>query len=167
MVREKSREYHNHKPQPFPDSKRKRKQTKPNKRKSNKRTKTYKRISRNFEKSRWPASQGQTNIALDPSRYMRILFWIHQGMRQVSCFYHKLHNSFTYPPCLKPFWYKSEPEVMKLLSCWTQLNMIVFQLINMKGQQNMFKQKTPTLWKPDLNNWRNRRIFKAIHSYIF
>ena len=35
-VREKSRECHNHKPQPFPDTKRKRKQTKPNKRKSNK-----------------------------------------------------------------------------------------------------------------------------------
>ena len=35
-VREKSRECLNHKPQPFPDTKRKRKQTKPNKRKSNK-----------------------------------------------------------------------------------------------------------------------------------
>ena len=33
-VREKSRECHNHKPQPFPDTKRKRIQTKPNKRKS-------------------------------------------------------------------------------------------------------------------------------------
>ena len=41
-VREKSRECHNHKPQPFPDTKRKRKQTKPNKRKSNKRTKSTK-----------------------------------------------------------------------------------------------------------------------------
>ena len=39
IVREKSRECHNYKPQPFPDTKRKRKQTKPNKRKSNKRTK--------------------------------------------------------------------------------------------------------------------------------
>ena len=41
-VREKSRECHNHKPQPFPDTKRKRKRTKPNKRKSNKRTKSTK-----------------------------------------------------------------------------------------------------------------------------
>ena len=40
MVREKSRECHNHKPQPFPDTKRKRNPTKPNKRKSNKRTKS-------------------------------------------------------------------------------------------------------------------------------
>ena len=38
-VREKSRECLNHKPQPIPDTKRKRKQTKPNKRKLNKRTK--------------------------------------------------------------------------------------------------------------------------------
>ena len=35
-VREKSRECHNQKPHPFPDIKRKRKQTKPNKRRSNK-----------------------------------------------------------------------------------------------------------------------------------
>ena len=35
-VREKSRKCHNQKPQPFPDTKRKRKQSKPNKRKSNK-----------------------------------------------------------------------------------------------------------------------------------
>ena len=41
-VREKSRECHNHKPQPFPDTKRKRKQAKPNKRKSNKCTKSTK-----------------------------------------------------------------------------------------------------------------------------
>ena len=41
-VREKSREYHNHKPQTFPDTKRKRQQTKPNKHKSNKRTKSTK-----------------------------------------------------------------------------------------------------------------------------
>ena len=41
-VREKSRECHNHKPQPFPDTKRKRKQKKSNKRKSNKRTKSTK-----------------------------------------------------------------------------------------------------------------------------
>ena len=38
-VREKSRECHNHKPQPFPDTMRKRKRTNPNKRKSNKRMK--------------------------------------------------------------------------------------------------------------------------------
>ena len=44
-VREKSRECHNHKPQPIPDIKRKRKQTKPNKRKSNKRTKSTKTTS--------------------------------------------------------------------------------------------------------------------------
>ena len=37
-VREKSRECHNHKPQPFQDTKRKRKPTNPNKHKSNKRT---------------------------------------------------------------------------------------------------------------------------------
>ena len=41
-VIERSGECHNHKPQPFPDTKRKRKQTKPNKRKSNKRTKSTK-----------------------------------------------------------------------------------------------------------------------------
>ena len=46
-VREKSRECHNHKPQPFPVTKRKRKQTKPNK--SNKRTKRTK-ISSLFPK---------------------------------------------------------------------------------------------------------------------
>ena len=39
---EKSRECHSHKSQPIPDTKRKRKQTKPNKRKSNKRTKSTK-----------------------------------------------------------------------------------------------------------------------------
>ena len=44
-----AREYHNHKPQPFPDTKRKRKQTKSNKRKSNKRTKSNK-ISSLFPK---------------------------------------------------------------------------------------------------------------------
>ena len=38
-VREKSRGCHSHKPQPFPDIKRKRKPTNPNKHKSNKRTK--------------------------------------------------------------------------------------------------------------------------------
>ena len=48
-VREKSRECHNHKPQPFSDTKRKRKQTKPNKRKSNKSTKSTK-ISSLFPK---------------------------------------------------------------------------------------------------------------------
>ena len=48
-VREQSGECHNHKPQPFPDTKRKRKQTKPNKHKSNKRTKSTK-ISSLFPK---------------------------------------------------------------------------------------------------------------------
>ena len=41
-VREKSKECHNHKPQPFSDPKRKRKPTNPNKHKSNKRTKSTK-----------------------------------------------------------------------------------------------------------------------------
>ena len=41
-VREKCKECHNHKPEPFPDPMRKRKQTKPNKRKSNKCTKSTK-----------------------------------------------------------------------------------------------------------------------------
>ena len=48
-VREKSRECHNHKPQHFPDPKRKRKPTNPNKHKSNKRTKSTK-ISSPFPK---------------------------------------------------------------------------------------------------------------------
>ena len=48
-VREKSRECHNHKQQPFPDHKRKRKPTNPNKHKSNKRTKSTK-ISSLFPK---------------------------------------------------------------------------------------------------------------------
>ena len=41
-VREKSRECHNHKLQPFPDTRRKRKPTNPNKHKSNKHTKSTK-----------------------------------------------------------------------------------------------------------------------------
>ena len=41
-VREKSRECYNQKPQPFPDTKRKRKQTKLNKHKSNKHKKSTK-----------------------------------------------------------------------------------------------------------------------------
>ena len=48
-VREKSRECYNHKPQSFPDPKRKRKPTNPNKHKSNKRTKSTK-ISSLFPK---------------------------------------------------------------------------------------------------------------------
>ena len=44
-VREKSRECHNHKPRPFPDTQIKRKQTKPNKRKTNKRMKSTKTSS--------------------------------------------------------------------------------------------------------------------------
>ena len=44
-VREKSRECHNHKPQPISDTKRKGEQTKPNKRKSSKRTKSTKTSS--------------------------------------------------------------------------------------------------------------------------
>ena len=48
-MREKSKECHNHKPQPFPDTKRKRKPTNPKKHKSNKRTKSTK-ISSLFPK---------------------------------------------------------------------------------------------------------------------
>ena len=48
-LREKSRECHNHKPQPFPDPKRKRKPTNPSKHKPNKRTKSTK-ISSLFPK---------------------------------------------------------------------------------------------------------------------
>ena len=48
-IRVKSRECHNHKPQPFPNTKRKRKPTNPNKHKSNKRTKSTK-ISALFPK---------------------------------------------------------------------------------------------------------------------
>ena len=48
-VREKPREWHNHKPQPFPDPKRKRKPTNLNKHKPNKRTKSTK-ISSLFPK---------------------------------------------------------------------------------------------------------------------
>ena len=48
-VREKSRDCHNHKPQPFPDTKRKRKPTNPNKHISKKRTKSNK-ISSLFPK---------------------------------------------------------------------------------------------------------------------
>ena len=57
MVREKSRERHNYKPQPLPETKRKRKQTKPNTRKSNKQTKALrlaffpKRLNRNAERA--------------------------------------------------------------------------------------------------------------------
>ena len=51
-VREKSRKCHNHKPQPFPDPKRKRKPTNPNKHKSNKSNKRTKstKISSLFPK---------------------------------------------------------------------------------------------------------------------
>ena len=67
-VREKSRECHNHKPQPFSDTKRKRKQTKPNKRKSNKRTKSIKisslfrgnRNTKRTEKHKNKITQGKT-----------------------------------------------------------------------------------------------------------
>ena len=45
-VREKSRECHNYKPQPFPDPKMKRKPTNPKKHISNKRTKSTKPVSR-------------------------------------------------------------------------------------------------------------------------
>ena len=69
-VREKSRECHNHKPQPFPDTKRKRKPTKRNKHKSYKRTKSTKisslfpkrgnRNAKRTEKHKNKITQGKT-----------------------------------------------------------------------------------------------------------
>ena len=66
-VREKSRECHNHKPQPFPDTKRKRKPTNPNQHKSNKRTKSTKisslfpkRGNRRTEKHKNKMTHGKT-----------------------------------------------------------------------------------------------------------
>ena len=56
-VREKSRECHNHKPQPFPDAKRKRKPTNLNKHKPNKRTKSTK-ISSLFPKRGYRNTKG-------------------------------------------------------------------------------------------------------------
>ena len=66
----KSRECHNHKPQPFPDTKRKRKPTNPNKHKSNKRTKNTKisslfskrgnSIAKRTEKHKNKMTQGKT-----------------------------------------------------------------------------------------------------------
>ena len=68
--KKKSRECHNHKPQPIQDTKRKRKQTKPNKRKLNKRTKSTKinslfpkqgnRNAKRTEKSNNKITQGKT-----------------------------------------------------------------------------------------------------------
>ena len=69
-VREKSRECHNHKPQPFLDPKRKRKLTNPNKQKPNKRTKSTKisslfpkrgyRITKRTEKHKNKMTHGKT-----------------------------------------------------------------------------------------------------------
>ena len=66
-VREKSRECTNHKPQPFPDTKRKRKQTKPKQRKSNKHTESTKirslfpkRGNRNTERTEKTQEQNNT-----------------------------------------------------------------------------------------------------------
>ena len=69
-VREKSWECHNHKPQSFPDTKRKRKPTNPNKHKSNKRTKSTKinslfpkrgnRNAKRTEKHKNKMTQGKT-----------------------------------------------------------------------------------------------------------
>ena len=69
-VRGKSRECNNHKPQPFPDTKRKRKPTNPNKHKSNKRTKSTKisslfpkqgnRNAKRTEKHKNKITQGKT-----------------------------------------------------------------------------------------------------------
>ena len=74
-VREKSRECHNHKPQPFPDTKRKWKQTKPNKRKSNKRTKSTKTNSLvskrgNRNAKRTEKTQEQNNTRQDINRFV-------------------------------------------------------------------------------------------------
>ena len=69
-VREKSRECHNHKQQPFPDTKTKRKPTNPNKHKSYKRTKSSKisflfskrgnRNAKRTEKHKNKMTQGKT-----------------------------------------------------------------------------------------------------------
>ena len=69
-VRERSRECHDHKPQPFPDTKRKGETDKPNKRKSNKRTKSTKvsslfpkqgnRNAKRTEKHKNKMTQGKT-----------------------------------------------------------------------------------------------------------
>ena len=69
-IREKSRECHNHKPQPFPDTKGKKKETKANKHKSNKRTKSSKisslspkrgnRNAKRAEKHKNKITQGKT-----------------------------------------------------------------------------------------------------------
>ena len=69
-VREKSRECHNHKPQPFPDIKRKKKTTNPNKHKSIKHTKSTKisslfpkrgnRNAKGTEKHKNKMAQGKT-----------------------------------------------------------------------------------------------------------
>ena len=69
-VRETSRECHNHKPQAFPDTKRKSKPTNPNKPKSNKRTKSTKisslfprrgnRNAKRTEKQKNKMTQGKT-----------------------------------------------------------------------------------------------------------
>ena len=69
-VREMSRECHNHKPQPLPDTKRKRKPTKPNKHKPNKRMKSIKisslfpkrgdRNAKRTEKHKTKITQGKT-----------------------------------------------------------------------------------------------------------
>ena len=70
MVSEKFRECHNYKPQPFPDTKRKRKPTNPNKHKSNKRAQSTKisslfpkrgnRNAKRTEKHKNKMTQGKT-----------------------------------------------------------------------------------------------------------
>ena len=85
-VKEKSRECHNHKSQPFPDTKRERKYTKPNKRKSNKRTKSTK-ISSLFPK------RGNRNAKRTEEHKNKIT----QGKKTVTsmnyCLYFSLHKS--------------------------------------------------------------------------
>ena len=71
-VIEKSTECHNHKPQPFPDTKRMRKPTNPNKHKSNKRTKSTK-ISSLFMSSLKSAFKHAQHAHLDHSVHAQII----------------------------------------------------------------------------------------------
>ena len=91
-VREKFRECHNHKPQPFPDIKRKRKPTNPNKHKPNKRTKSTKisslfpkrgnRNAKRTEKHKNKMAQGKT---------------YNKSPRRIN---HKAPKNFIYEVCL-------------------------------------------------------------------
>ena len=96
-VRENSRECHNHKPLPFPDTKRKRKQTKPNKRKSNKRTKTTKICSllpkRGNRNAKWTVKpQEHTNHRKQPRYTSHHFIYLPFHIKQItlSVFHSKL-----------------------------------------------------------------------------